>query len=120
MPIYPKSGNKTLTEDSTTWITRIDGSRISYENIDGDRWYIDGTCNACGACEVNGDGSMRAGVVAVPGKTIGEPGAVFEAAYEVRRDIPVRPNLAWDFAAKGCVLSGAYTRTSKYTPPDTR
>ena len=123
MPTYPKDGRNYKTEDLTTWITKIVQGpplRISYENSDGDAWWIEGDCNACGACELNGDGSMRAGVVPVTGKVIGEPSAVFEAAYEVRMDIPVRPNLTWAMKAKGCVLTGEYTRTTKHTPPDTR
>jgi hypothetical protein len=124
MPIYPKQGKNFRTVDPTTWITKIETSpafRLSYENSDGDAWWIAGTCNACGACEVNGDGSItREGTTKVEGKEIGEPGASFDANYETRLDIPIRPNLVWENRANGCVLSGEYTRTTRYTPPDTR
>jgi hypothetical protein len=108
MPIYPADG--TTLDPSTQIVARRNvgkpSQRLEYQNWDGDRWYIAGLCNACGACEVNGDGSLRAGVTRVAGKTIGQAGAVVEAGYATRLDIPIRPELTTD--SPGCVLTGAY------------
>lgn len=39
------------TEDPTTWITQRSDGKIYYENTDGRKWWISGTCIACGECE---------------------------------------------------------------------
>jgi hypothetical protein len=108
MPIYPADG--TTVDPSTRIVARRNvgkqTQRIEYRNWDGDHWWIAGLCNACGGCEVNGDGSLRDGVSRVTGKTIGQAGAVVEDGYASRLDIPVRPELAWE--SPGCVLTGDY------------
>ncbi len=111
------------TQDPTTWITAngvIGGVQVvQYENTDGLRWRITGTCNACGLCE-NPPEKVPSIVTEknysiVDGKEIiwertliwhknpGEPGAVEEVAHENRKDIPMT---AYVNEIEGCTLTG--------------
>lgn len=39
------------TVDYTTWVTKVDGDTVYYENTVGKKWWIKGYCNQCGLCE---------------------------------------------------------------------
>lgn len=75
---------------------------VAYENVDGERWVIRGTCTACGECEV-GAATPRLIWTGVP---VGQPGACLDPDYGRRPDIPVRPELAAKMPH--CSLTGAY------------
>lgn len=90
------------TEDPTTFIVDGGPDWKVYENTDGRRWVIRGTCVACGVCEQPGD-ERRIWT----GKPIGEPGACLDPTYELRRDVPITP----DGVAKCkpyCTLTGEW------------
>jgi hypothetical protein len=113
------------TQDPTTWITAngvIGGaSVVQYENTDGLRWRITGTCNACGLCEnppeevpsVVTEKNYRYvdGVEVVWERTLiwhktpGEPGAVEESLFGNRLDIPMTPDVNDE---PRCTLNGEW------------
>lgn len=113
------------TEDPTTVITNHYDDVWEYENTDGRRWRITGTCNACGACEMPPeaiDGQpvvlsnrriLQDGSEEVWNRTIrwydtpGQPGACLEDGYDQRRDIPITPD-GLPSPAEGCLLTGEW------------
>lgn len=68
----------------------------------GERWYIDGTCNRCGLCEVGVSDPERVEWHGEPGT----PGACTDLSYSTRLDSPVRPEISE--ILPGCTLHGAY------------
>lgn len=111
------------TEDPTTWITERTGSKIFYENIDGRKWSMEGTCIACGECEnIPADITIGMSVTDVNirkladgsieewSRTVvwhGQPGtqnACLENDYALRKDIPMTP----DAIRPNCTLIGEW------------
>ena len=113
------------TEDATTWITAngvIGGVSVTqYENSDGQKWRIFGTCNACGLCEnpptvvpstvteknyrvVNGKEEIWERTL-IWHKEPGNPGAVEDATFGNRKDIPMTPKVNEEI---GCSLTGEW------------
>ena len=111
------------TEDSTTWITAngtIGGVSVTqYENTDGVRWRITGTCNACGLCEnapeevpsmvteknyriVDGKKEIWERTL-IWHKEPGNPGAVEDTSFVNRKDIPMT---VYVNEIEGCTLTG--------------
>jgi hypothetical protein len=99
-----------ITEDTTTWIESRDDTSAVYENTDGKRWRVSGSCNQCGLCEVyNNDPlnteithvnyRMNEGVKETYTRVLiwhhppGTPGACEELGYNTRKDIPMTPKL---------------------------
>jgi hypothetical protein len=100
-----------LTEDNTTWIESIsDEEGAIYENTDGKRWRVSGSCNQCGLCEiynneplnqeiVHTNYRMNEGVKETHTRVLiwhhppGTPGACVEVGYNTRLDIPMTPEL---------------------------
>lgn len=112
------------TEDPTTWITSRENDKIYYENSDGKRWWISGTCTACGECEsfpdnfspgmiinqVNirklTDNSYQEWIRILTWNNYpGSVGACTEEDYELRKDIPMTPN---GVGAGSCTLNGEW------------
>lgn len=113
------------TEDPTTWITAngvIAGVSVTqYENTDGLKWRIFGTCNACGLCEnppetvpsvvIQKNRKIAEGEQGFWERTLvwhkqpGEPGAVEELEFNDRKDIPMTPHIN---KIQGCALEGEY------------
>jgi hypothetical protein len=116
------SDMKIETEDYTTWIVDdgfINGEPYKeYENIDGKKWIIYGSCNACGCCEEEKKYNYNIRIDPKTGKNDmyvrelewtnkpGIPGACIEKNYELRKDIPMTP----DFVNKSveCSLKGKW------------
>jgi len=115
----------TPTEDPTTWVTAQYDDVWEYENTDGLRWRITGTCNACGACEmppaaIDGEPVTFTNLrIYLDGtsdewtRTVrwydepGQPGACIEEGYDQRRDIPLTPD-GLPNPAQGCLLAGEW------------
>jgi hypothetical protein len=115
------------TMDPTTWITNRtvenDENVLYYENTDGKKWKIKGSCIACGLCEnhVSDEGS----IAIITNKIInsnneietytrelnwvgiaGTPGACIETNFQNRLDIPMTPDFVNEI--DGCTLSGEW------------
>jgi len=110
------------TEDYTTWIYEtglINGEPYrDYENTDGKKWRVYGTCNACGMCE-NYEPShfnVRYNPYTEEKETYtrhfiwadgpGVPGACIEKNFEARKDIPMTPGAINPI--EECVLRGEW------------
>lgn len=111
------------TEDPTTFIIDKTDSYTEYENIDGKKWRISGTCIACGLCEntpkeipsevveenikVLGDGSRKIwNRKLIWTSTPGMVGACLEESYQNRKDIPMTPDFVNE--TEGCTLEGIW------------
>jgi hypothetical protein len=113
---------KIETEDYTTWIYETgvinDEPYKDYENTDGKKWRVYGTCNACGACEIGEEFHTNTRVHPETGERDtytryftwvnkpGVPGACLEKDYEKRKDIPMTPDCI--NAIDECVLRGEW------------
>ena len=62
---------------------------------------IFGECNCCGQCEIGGNNQN----IVYTGLPIGESGAAHDITFNIRKDIPVRPNIN---KLDKCVLWGEY------------
>jgi hypothetical protein len=98
------------TEDYTTWITEKTNDYVIYENTEGKRWKVSGTCNQCGMCETyenyplnqpieqknyrkNQDGDIEEYTrILIWHHLPGTPGAVEEVNHHLRKDVPMGPN----------------------------
>lgn len=111
------------TEDPTTWITNRVGDVIYYENTDGLKWSMSGTCIACGECEkipenitagmtvtdvnirrlANGTNQEWTRVLVWNGQP-GTQNACLEDGFAARKDIPMTP----DAIRPNCTLVGEW------------
>ena len=119
------------TTDPTTWITSrtVENSEnvLYYENSDGKKWKINGTCIACGLCEelppigsnttitinkiINSNNQVETFTREVV--WVGQPGtpnACLETNFENRPDIPMTPDFVNEI--DGCTLSGEWIDAS--------
>lgn len=113
-----------LTEDITTIITDRVDDKIFYENTDGRKWWIAGTCVACGECEsfpdnffpgitinqINirklSDGSYEEWIrVLTWNSHPGTPSACVESGFSTRKDIPMTPD---GINSPSCTLYGEW------------
>lgn len=103
----PRPGSRCETTlDPTCWIVARGERWIVYENTDGERWVIWGTCNQCGACEVGGQ-TERTRRLIWTGEP-GTPGVCHDPEYGTRPDLPTRPELRDHLPS--CSLHGMYLR----------
>ena len=107
-----------LTEDPTTVIESQGTGFVVYRCSDGRRWRIEGTCNACGACESPGEAHVNVRVLPDGTRETwtrtlrwhgdpGEPGACEEIDFASRKDIPMTPD-AVALWAPYCTLTGVW------------
>ena len=110
------------TEDYTTWIYETgvinDEPYRDYENTDGKKWRVYGTCNACGMCENHEPShfNVRYNPYTQEKETYtryftwidkpGVPGACIEENFEERKDIPMTPDCI--NAIDECVMRGEW------------
>jgi hypothetical protein len=113
---------KIETEDYTTWITDTgvinDEPYKDYENTDGKKWRVYGTCNACGMCEMPEEIQVNFRIHPETGERdtytrvlnwVNEPGiagACLEENFEERKDIPMTPDCINDLP--DCTLRGEW------------
>ena len=113
---------KIETIDYTTWITDTgvinDEPYTDYENTDGKKWRVYGTCNACGMCENYEEISVNIRVHPETGERDtytryftwtnepGVPGACLEKDYEKRKDVPMSVNYV--NKTQECTLRGEW------------
>jgi hypothetical protein len=110
------------TMDPTTWITDRVDDVVYYQNTDGKRWRISGTCNRCGACETFSLAAgqtaeyvtyiKKDGVISTYKRYVewhdvpGTANACSEINYHERKDIPATPDGVNEI--EECALSGEW------------
>lgn len=112
-----------FTVDPNTQIIDKNSEYTEYENTDGKKWRISGTCIACGLCEnkptqipstvieenrrILNDGSEEVWTrTLVWSAEPGNAGACVEEGFESREDIPITPDFVNDNEI--CTLQGIW------------
>lgn len=88
------------TQDPNTFITDRGPGFVVYENTDGKRWIILGTCICCGQCEVGSNSPYLLWV-----GQVGTKNACIDTRVD-RLDCPVLPTISENNSY--CTLTGHY------------
>lgn len=108
----------TPTTDPNIVVLEKSEGYVKYQDLlNGQVWEINGTCNACGLCEVgvvdiyfepnpNGKEPIKKHYQIWTGVPVGQAGACLDARFGTRPDFPMRPEIK--NAHPECQLSGRY------------